>query len=68
MVVSEATQGIKASAVADKKIAKPLSQGLLTKGLVVKKTLSTLSLRYTYIPTLLASAYPNLLKGYPCSV
>ena len=31
----EATQG-KASAVADKRIAKPLSQGLLTQGLVVK--------------------------------
>jgi hypothetical protein len=34
-VSSEATQG-KASAVADKRIAKPLSQGLLTQGLVVR--------------------------------
>jgi hypothetical protein len=35
LVSGEATQG-KASAVADKRIAKPLSQGLLTQGLVVK--------------------------------
>jgi hypothetical protein len=34
-ILSEATQG-KSSAVADKRIAKPLSQGLLTQGLVVK--------------------------------
>jgi hypothetical protein len=34
-VLSEAMQG-KASAVADKRIAKPLSQGFLTQGLVVE--------------------------------
>ena len=35
-LMSEATQGIKASAAADNRIAKPLSQELLTQVLVVK--------------------------------